>query len=380
MKAIKIFLIVAAVVSAAVYACALEGASTVAAPVEDAQYKVMGVSALIREAKADKARDKQERIAASLVKKTPANAVEITEMFEFLDTLTDLGKDDVIRGAVKGAIRKATDPSFAPFFAKQIKRNGVESRRMAIQKVADFKYKDAVPDLISMAKGLDDESSIRKMPRDEAYLMLNAFDALGDIGDERAVAFLLKKLGKMNGHENHVIGKLGLKVLPRLIEITKTSKDDREKESAYSAISSMKDKEAVPLLWETAKSKTDTYLQSVAIGSLLKITDENTTPKRKEVFEYLYSEADARKDLRSQTLGIAKDNKDVSYLVRVLNDKGADNRGNRKYAIICLGEIKAQSSVAALEETLKDSDKETRMRAAHALKQITGRDYSWELK
>jgi HEAT repeat protein len=79
-------------------------------------------------------------------------------------------------------------------------------------------------------------------------------------------------------------------------------------------------------------------------------------------------------------LGIAKENKDISYIMRVLKDTGADNKLNRWYAIKCLGEIKTQTAVTALEDTLKDSDKEIGLRAANALKRITGKDYSGEIK
>ncbi|MBU2575352.1 MAG: HEAT repeat domain-containing protein [Elusimicrobia bacterium] len=374
---------------AAAYARALEGASTAAAPgqvsmskspSEDPQYQGLGISDLIREAKKQKTWENQERVSRSLSKRVPSNTAEVTEMFEFLDTLSDPGKDDMLRAGIKGSIRKIKDTVFAPFFAKRMKHGSVDARREAIAKIAEFKYKAAVPDLINMVNVLGDESAMSKMPRDEVYLGFNAFDALGDIGDDRAIPVVMKKLGKLNGHENHLIGKFGLKVLPQLIEITKTSKDRREKESAYSAIGSMKDKAAIPLLWETAKNKADPYLRHVAIGALIHVTDEITTPKRKEVFEYLYSEADAQKSLRLMALGIAKESNDIAYIVRVLKDASADNKLNRWHAIKCLGEIKTQTAVSALEDALKDSDKEIGLRAANALKRITGKDYSGEIK
>jgi HEAT repeat protein len=386
MKTMKIFFGVAVLGSVATYACAIEGASTAAAPqqnvdttVEDPQYKAMGLNEIIGVAKKENARDKKMKIAQSLSKKIPMSSAEVSGALDFLDTLKDKEGDDLLKGAAKESMRNLKDPGLAPAFAARIKQGGYESRQVAIQKVAEFKYKKAVPDLIDVAKGLTEESS-HGMKAQEAYLKLNAFNALGDIGDESAIPAVLEKLGKLNGRDSEVIGKFGLKVLPRLIEVTKASKNEREKESAYSAISSMKDKEAIPLLWETAKTSPNAYLKNVAIGALLKTTDENSRPTKNEVSAYLYAEADTRKTLRPQTMGIAKKNKDVEYLARIATDKSPDNRGNRVYAIMCLGEIKASSAVPMLEEVLKESDKEIRINAAVALKQITGKEYDWRQK
>jgi len=386
MKAMKISVCVAILAGVAAYACALEGANSAAvpqqsvgAPVEDPQYRAMRLNEIIGVAKKENARDKITKIAQSLSKKTPMNSAEVSDALDFLDTLKDKEGDDLLKGAAKEAVRNVKDSGLAPVFAARIKQGGYESRQVAIQKVAEFKYKKAVPDLIDMSKGLTEESA-HGMKAQEAYLKLSAFNALGDIGDESAIPAVLEKLGKLNGRDSEVIGKFGLKVLPRLIEVTKTTKNEREKESAYSAISSMKDKEATPLLWETAKTTSNTYLKNVAIGALLKTTDENSRPTKKEVSEYLYAEADTRKTLRPQTMGIAKKNKDAEYLSRIATDKSPDNRGNRIYAIMCLGEIKATSAVPMLEGVLKESDKETRINAAAALKQITGKEYDWRQK
>ncbi|MBI4801836.1 MAG: HEAT repeat domain-containing protein [Elusimicrobia bacterium] len=351
--------------------------STTTTITEDDQYQAMGISEIIRAAKAEKARDTKERLAASLAKKTPSNTIEIGEMLDLLDTNKDMEGDVALRGAVKGAMRKIKDPSFAPVFAKKVKRGGVESRRVAIQKVAEFKYKEAVPDLIDMVKGLDDESAIRKMPFDEAYLMLDAFNALGDIGDERAIPIVWKKLGKLNGRDPEVIGKFGQKVLPQLIDATKVSKDDDEKDAAYAAINSIKDKNAIPVLWKTVQTEKDSRLRGVCAGALMGTLTKNTTPTYNSFVEYLNQESRKDEEMEYYALLAAYRRKDVVFIVSVL--KIPDDL-NKISAIRFLTELKDLSSVPGLEAALKDPDKEIRYRAAAALKKITGKDYSGGIK
>jgi len=373
MKTTKLFLVIMTLIATAIHVSAESKTA------DTATYSSLPLNEVIALAKKENPREVKEHLAQSISKKTPANSAEVVGTLDFLDALKGKEGDDLLQGAAKESIRKINDAGLAPVFAARIKQGGYESRQLAIQKVAEFKYKKAIPDLIDMAKGLTEESA-RGMKPQEAYLKLEAFNALGEIGDESAIPAAFEKLGKLNGRDSAVIAKFGVKVLPRLIETAKISKNEREKESAYSAIGSMTDKDAIPALWETAKTTTDSYLKNVAIGALLKSTGETTHPTKKEVSEYLYAEADTRKSLRPQTMGIAKKNKDVDYLLRIASDKSPDNRGNRIYAIISLGEIRATSAVSVLETALKESDKEVRINAAVALKQITGKEYEWRQK
>ncbi len=84
-------------------------------------------------------------------------------------------------------------------------------------------------------------------------LKLDAVAALAETGDERGIPVLLSKLGKLNSQEAQYIAKYGKKVLPQLVEIIKTSKDEQERSEAGNSINMMKDKNAIPDLWKLLK-------------------------------------------------------------------------------------------------------------------------------
>jgi len=69
---------------------------------------------------------------------------------------------------------------------------------------------------------------------------------------------------------------------------------------------------------------------------------------------------------------------DCDSLVNILrNDENSSNRG---YAAAILGDLRDSTAIPALEEALKNRDRNVGIDAAQALQKITGKKYEWEKK
>jgi HEAT repeat protein len=375
MKTVKLIFTVATLVGAVAYACALEGASTPAASSMDLRFSSMTVHEIVSSLRTGPDSKDKRKVAGYLAIKNPKSKDEVKELFNFIaetDKEND-GANSLSRFAVD-ALVKVTDVSLIPEFSKRLKKGSLNERRAAILVAAKFKLKDAVPDLIDIAGEDVDNIAKSNSEFNKAYLQLTAYSALGIIGDGRAIPVMLKKLGKMEGHEIQVIAKFGNMVAPQLIEIAQNSKDKQEKDAARLSISEIADIASVPLLWQTLQRTINLNLREACINSLLLSATGATNPTKSEVLKYLYTEAPLNRRFMYSTLFIAKNNGDVEYLINALKNPQNDS-GIRNEAIMLLGELKAQSSVSALEDALKDPSEEVRFNATAALEKITGKRY-----
>jgi len=286
-------------------------------------------------------------------------------------------REDIdFQNAALASLRQIKDPEFAKIFHKHSKKGEVKTRVFSIYMLGELKYKESVPDLIEMVE-LYDKQTKQNKPAD-AMLGLQAAMTLAEIGDERAIPVLISKLGKMDYMEAQIIAQFGAKALPQLIEFLKISKDEDANREAYNAIGLMKDKNAIPALWDLAKADIK-YSSSTYIHSLLNVTDKTTTPTYDEVVGFVYQHAEENLSLKGEAIEIAKKKADIEYLNSIVKNK-KNYPPFRKITIGYLGELKAESAIPTLVEALKDDNREIRQCAAKALENITGKRYEWSPK
>lgn len=375
MKILKLFLVVAILTGAAAYARAVEGAGTPAAPgVKVASQPRKSLRALVSDNKAAKDPKERLKVRMELLQYTPQNTAEVEDLLDVAETEKRGG--DIQRDILM-SLKNLKDPTVAPVFYKRMKKKGGDPyvRAIAINHLAALKYKDAVPDLIRV---VDDFNYERGKEKEEDHVAMAAFHALGAMRDDRAIPAVMRKLGKVGTYDARVISQFGVKVLPQLLDKAKNSKDKQERESAYNAVNDIEDEKAIPSLWQTLQEEKASRLRSACAGALLSLLTDSTTPTKKQLRDYIFQEA--QKDREIFGMGyyavlLARQNKDVEYLIRVLQDEKS-LRNLRTDAIIALGDLKAQEAISVLEETLKNPDREIQMESVSALKKITGKDYS----
>jgi HEAT repeat protein len=66
----------------------------------------------------------------------------------------------------------------------------------------------------------------------------------------------------------------------------------------------------------------------------------------------------------------------LPFLINVLRNDA--NPEARETAVVLIDRINDPSAVPALEEALKDRNKQVRLNAKQALKKMTGKDYEWK--
>jgi HEAT repeat protein len=329
------------------------------------------IESLAESVRTAKDRTEKFKLKNNLARCVPMNKEEMEEMLKLVDD-----EDEFVREGARKASMDVKDPSLAPVFRKRLRKGKFAEQTIAISKAAQFKDKEAVPDLIEMVKEYNSKNE------EIALIGIYSGQALGEIGDERGIPVLLSKLGKMNAHEAQMIARYGKKVLPQLAEIIKTSGNEEEKAEAGNAIGMIKDKEAIPDLWKILKEEKATRLRTSAAYSLMTMLDEKTKPTYSELNKYLYGEAKNDKEvfgLGRTSLVLAMKNRDINYLLKVAEDT-KNTSSNRENAIVCLGDLKAQEAVPVLLKILNEHKKNISSLAAESLEQITGNKYEWRAK
>lgn len=340
-----------------------------AVDVADAEIKAlvaMPLDALVKKVKTTADPRARHKVRMQIWNKVPQNTKELNELLD----LAEAEKGNDIQRDILTAVENMKDGSFGPIFHTRLKKGDIEVRVLAVRKLAQLKYQDAVPDLIELAKDFDYEGDQHKK---EAAVYFYAFLALGEIGDERAIPMVMKKLGKMDGEEAPVIAKFGNKVLPQLIDLSKHSKNKQEQDAAYSSINAIKDEMAISTLWQTLQVEKDPRLRGACAGSLLSMLNNSTNPNYNSLRAYLYEEGQKEPKLEYYALVSAFRKKDTSFIITTLK---MSKSANRVWAMYFLGELNDQSALPVLKELLNDSDSEIRMRAASALRKITSKNDS----
>ena len=375
--------IVAAVISVFLIPCAVLGQSPVSGlsastdtlrgsvDSKDSSYQHFAIKDLIPKAMSEKDSKQKREILSEIIRKTPANKRDIDELFAVMEAIKDNPADPLVQAA-QSALMNTQDSGLAPDVFKRIKKGSLSSRSTAIGMVAKLKYKAAVPELIEMVEDYSKKSLTRGT---EDALGVSAALALGEIGDDRAIPVLIKKLGKMDGYEAKALSKWGKRALPQILEVARDSKDKDAIGGACNSIALMEDKQVIGELWSILKNENEP-VRFVSIVPLLKLTDAYTIPSHKQIEDYLFTLAKKDKRFTGDLISVAQNNGDVDYLARVAQDEDAEH-SYRTGAIIAIGELKGVSAVPALKLLLEDDDREIRINAARALERITGSGYDW---
>ncbi|MDQ7774179.1 MAG: HEAT repeat domain-containing protein [Elusimicrobiales bacterium] len=375
--------IVASVVSVLLIPCTVFGQSPVSAlststdtlrgsvESKDSMYQYFAIRDLIPKAMSEKDGKQKREILSEITRKTPNTKQDIDELFAVMETTEDNPTDPLIQAA-QSALMNTQDSGLAPYAFKRIKKGSLSSRSTAIGMVAKLKYKAAVPELLGL---VEDYGKKSLMHGDDDALGISAALALGEIGDDRAIPVLIKKLGKMDGYEAKALSKWGERVLSRLLAIARDSKDKEAVGGACNSISLMEDKKVIGELWSLLKNEKEP-VRFISIVPLLKLTDASTVPSHEQVAGYLFALAQKDKRLTGDLISVAQNKGDVDYLVSMAQNKNVEH-AYRTGAIIAIGELKSASAVPALKLLLTDDDREIRINAARALQRITGSEYDW---
>jgi len=347
-----------------------------------AELAAMPLAKLLKEARKTSDKTEQAKFAAAIAARKPVNTKEAELLFDALDASAGPEERDSVRGAVAGTLGNVTDMALVPVFIKQIKHGDFLSCGIAIDMVVKLKAKEAVPALIDLVSGKElvhpavTAVLSEKLAMRQAFtegLRMQAAEALGDLGDERAIPVLIKKLGKMEGEESKALAKFGIKVLPQLLEIQRDSKNEKAQDAAASAILYMQDKAVLPVMWDILTMKKE-GLRLLALRVLLSNCDATTTPSAKEVEAYLIALYKKDSHFLADTIFWAQENKRVDILIGIAQDTTLPV-SRRTFAIEALGDIKDDSAVPVLEQLLSDGADDIRYFSRKVLKKLTGKSY-----
>ena len=221
----------------------------------------------------------------------------------------------------------------------------------------------AVEPLMKALDNLDED--------DSAYP--DAVFALGEIGDAKAVDFLIKSL------------KIGLNNWP--------SSGEEIRSSAALALGRIGDERAIQPLIEAISDEEDEVREIVAealgefgkkaVGPLVKLLDKGvTTNMSKDDFLETYGYSQDVRSTTVEALAYTKDKGAVEPLIKILKDDGPftvynqkgdklkvckDNLRARATAARRLGEIGDKGAIEPLSEALESDDEDIRLNAAYSL-------------
>jgi HEAT repeat protein len=341
---------------------------------ETSEEKTEPLKTIVERARKSKEHWEQERLFERIKRRIPKTEKDVNSTLDMVEE----AKDEKVQQALIESFRDVKDPRLGKVFHKHLKKGNAKVKGIAVQKIGELKYREAVPELIDIVKNHKEKKIFKRLgiktDRDEFMLGIAAADVLADLGDERAIPVLLSKLGKMDHYEPCIIAKFGRNVFPQLLEICMNSKDEDESNAAAGAIGLMKDKSLIPVFWKMAQENiTECRL---FVDPLFNMVDDNTSPTYKEVVDFVHRNADKSEMLKSLEMQLAKKNGEIDYLINILKDTKTDEI-TKSTVIEYLGEMKAQSAVPMLLEMLKDNKKAIRGTAAYSLELITGKKYEW---
>jgi len=341
-----------------------------------------------RARRAKEGQAEHEYLMLELKNRVPRTKEEVNAIFDQLDdapmTLKADREIERFRTAAQLSLQKTEDPALLPLFVKRIKHGSLASRYVAMDVVAKFKAKDAVPDLIDMVDGYEkSEHKISSVISSDLAAYKYAQDAvkehaaetLGDIGDERAIPVLMKNLKQLDIAGYKALAKFGLKIAPQLLAIVEDPKqDDDIKSTAAAGLGSIRDKNAVPYMWQVLTGSKE-EAKRCALLMLLATCDATTKPSREEVEKYIYAEFYQGRFVE-EAIDLAREKKDADFLIAILQRKNLATRW--KWDIIpMMSGLNSPAVIPLLEGFLnnKDEDETTRMKAARTLTEMTGRKY-----
>lgn len=342
--------------------------------------KEAAITEIIGKLKKAQTKEEKESLDMTIREFKPKTESDARVLFEAMD-------DKQLASASWRALSNVRyeDRQLAPVFIENLNNRNKTARLLAIEMVGKFKAKEAVPELMEIAK----KTPIKHvLGIDEGGMVIaKSLMSLGEIGDESAMPVIISRLkdfgtertGGTGGAAGFALQMFGKKAVAPILREAKTNKDEDVRKIATYLIRGINDKEAAPDLLEVVKDTTNPLeIRQNAIEALGYIGDKESAQQMVAIFSN-----EKELSIRAYILSAFRHNKNrdgIPLAFKGLSDNDPIIRGS---AAIVLGEVCIQSddlAIAALEKALNDSDKETRILASRALKKITGKDYDWRKK
>ena len=282
------------------------------------------------------------------------------------------GDDKTVRAVAKSFFNKYASEEIQA----KVKENWKASYRTL--SVTGDRFQEAIRPFLEAFKSQDDFALIALEPLIKALededVRYYATDALGKIGDKRAVYPLINILNTKIGVTDRVCTKV-VKALgsigdSRAVEPLIEALEDKERYVRYNAadaLGKISDKRAVEPLIKALEDK-DQYVREIAADALVKIGNGAVEPliktlENKDKGGYVcYSAADA--------LGKIGDKRAIEPLIKLLRiEKWEFNDPSRFHCVDHLVAI-GKSAVEPLIKALEDEDEDVRYYAADALGKI----------
>ena len=270
-----------------------------------------------------------------------------------------------IRQKAINAVSNTLDPSLKSVFIKGITDANPLVNAVSAGMCGKLRIREAADDLVKLVKRLGPVAGVVKSDQERASIA--AVLALGEIGDESTIPFLVGLFQKMRGYEVMALIKYGKKVVPAMFEVIASTDKDFVRQQAERVLLSLRDPGAIPL-FEKEVENPDSPFRSISMRVLLN-TDPNRTLPR-----FLQSWLEkGNSDIISLVLGHIDfyqmtDSRYGPFVVKILSTATDDEF--RRMAASILGRIGGNEAKEALKEALKDKDPLVRAFAARSLQSL----------
>ena len=296
---------------------------------------------------------------------TPGSREEIEALLALIRTREGGIREDLIK-----SIANISDRRFAPFFLEKLKHPHHMVQAIAAGMCGRFKLRQAQEPLMRLIRRAP---PIEQFPdSDQERAVVTAVLALGELGQDSSVEFLLSLLGSMKGYEVQALRKFGVRPLEGLLAILNDPQSSGEaKMAAVQVMMALEDPAALPIL-RRAAGDPQNKARPYAITTILKIDPE------KSLFEFIARWREKPDPvLESRLLFYINhwrlgDGRLEPFLREVLQD--SQRPGSRRMAVVSLARIKSRGARKALEQAAAgDADKTVRLYARQALQMSAGK-------
>lgn len=296
--------------------------------------------------------------ARELAKLTPSNREEVYLVLELIQEQEDTAREKLIN-----SVSNISDLKLGPIFLKELNHSHPMVRAVAAGMCGKLKIVAAEKPLIQLIRR---SPEIKEFPdTDEERAAVTACLALGELGQDSSIDFLISVLGTMKGYDVQALRKFGIKPMARLLaKINDSDASSNAKMAAVQVLMALEDKAALPMLRQEA-AKLDSKARPYAITIALKLDPEKALP---EFIAEWKKKPDPMLETRllffinNWRLGDAGL---TEFLIKILETSAYPS--SRRMAVVSLARIKNDASLAALKQAAKDKDKTVSLYANQAL-------------
>lgn len=299
-------------------------------------------------------------LGRELEDRVPATTAEIESLFSLIGNETG-----EIRQKAINAVSNTVDLSLKPVFIKALTDESYIVNAVSAGMCGKLKIRSASADLVKLAVRLGPISGVVASDRDRASIA--AVFALGDIRDESNIPFLVSLFGKMRGYEVMALIKYGRRVVPVMLDVIVTTKQDFVREQAERVLLSIRDPGAIPLFEEEAANP-HSQSRGISMRVLLNIDPDRTLPRILQLWE---SEDDP---VITSILLNHLDHYQITdirygeFAEKILRTSSQSDF--RVKASSILGRIGGEKAKKALKDALKDENPLVRAFSARSLKRL----------